>query len=650
MAISFFSVGMSGMNAARAGLVTSGHNISSASTPGYSRQEIIQSANVAQSSGSGFFGQGVSVDTVRRIYSDTLSNQLTLAQTQGGQIDTYNAQIKQLSNMFGDTSTGLAPALAYFFDGVANVASHPELASARQALLTSANALTAGFRDTDQQMAQMRADINAGIATSIDSINSYAQQISGLNQSILRAESATLQPANDLRDQRDALVVALNQEARASVLKESNGSYAVFVGNGQPLVVGDTAFRLFATASPADSQRTAVGYASGGATATLSDTDIQGGTLGGLLSFRSGSLDGAQNALGRLAIGLAQSFNAQHILGQDLNGALGVNFFSVAGPVVLPNLQNMGPVVVNAALQDATALTTSNYRLQYNGSAGGNENFLLTRISDGITTSASFPTATGYPYSMNVDGLSLTLLSGAAVNDSWIIEPTRLGASNISVALNDPSQIAAAYPIRAQASLTNGSSATISPGTVSSTGNLPLPTPVILTFNATTSQFVVTGAVPAVGPFAYAAGNPISFNGLSFSIAGTPANGDVFTVTRNTGGSADNRNALALVALQVTNTLGRNASIVGSLPSTTYNGAFSQIVSQIGNDARQADVMATAQTNVIAQAKQAQQSVSGVNLDEEAANLLRYQQAYQAAGKMMQIANTLFQSVLDLGQ
>ena len=192
MGIGLFNVGMSGMSAAQAGIVTTGHNISNASTRGYSRQEVVQTANTAQASGTGFLGEGVAVNTVRRLYSDTLSNQLTLAQTQGSQIDTYNAQIKQLSNMLGDSSTGLAPALANFFSGVAALAADPASVSSRQALLSSANTLTGSFRDLDQQMTQMRTDINSGISSSVASINSYAQQIAGLNQSIQKAESSTI--------------------------------------------------------------------------------------------------------------------------------------------------------------------------------------------------------------------------------------------------------------------------------------------------------------------------------------------------------------------------------------------------------------------------------------------------------------------------
>ena len=445
-----FGIGISGMNAAQAGLITTGHNISNASTPGYSRQEVVQVASIPRSGGAGFLGQGVSLVTVRRLYNDTLSGQLTLAQTQGSQLDAYNVQIKQLSNMFSDPSAGLAPALSNFFNGVSDVAAHAESVPSRQALLSAANTLTARFQDFDQQMSQMNTGINADITTSVNSINGYARQVGDLNLRIASAEGANGQPANDLRDQRDALVTALNQEVHTSVFKDSDGNYNIFIGNGQSLVVGARVFELAATPSAESPERITVGYKSANSITPLAESSLQGGLLGGVLSFRSASLDAAQNALGRVAIGLAQSFNVQHRLGQDLNGTLGSDFFSFAGPAVLPNSDNSVPLAtVSATLQDASALTTSSYSLKYTGSSGGNENFALTRTSDGTTWLVP-PFSVGTSGTITKDGLTLKLPSGATVNDSWTIEPTRFASGSIQVAVKSPQDIAAAAPIRTE--------------------------------------------------------------------------------------------------------------------------------------------------------------------------------------------------------
>ncbi len=643
MGISVLGIGISGLSAAQAGLVTTGHNISNASTPGFSRQEVVQTTNLAQSTGAGFLGQGVHVSTVKRIYSDVLSNQLASAQSQGAHLNAYNAQIQQIDNMLADQSAGLAPALQEFFSGVNDVAADPCSASSRQSLLSSANSLAARFHSLDQSLEEIRSGVNSGIQSSIDAINGYARQIAALNQNILVAESASSQPANDLRDQRAEIVSQLGQEANASVVRQTDGSYNVFIGNGQPLVVGAQSLALSAVASPEDAQNVDVGYVSGNSTVVLASAGIQGGHLGGLLAFRSETLDAAENALGRVAAGLALSFNDQHRLGQDLDGALGADFFSAGAPAVIGNSGNTGTASVSASIQDAGALTTSDYRLLYQGASGGNENFVLTRVSDGSTSAIAFATATGYPYTQTVDGVTLTLSAGAALHDSWLIEPTRNGARDIGVALKDPNLVAAASPVITAAPVSNTGDAIISAASVTSVANLPLPGTVTLTYSAAGNRFSVAGAVPAVAAFTYTPGAVIAFNGIGFSISGSPADGDTFTVSRSSGAVSDNRNALSLAALQSAHTLG------GSPPTTSLQAAYSELVSQVGNKAREVGVMQSAQQNTIAQNQQAQQSVSGVNLDEEAANLLRYQQAYQASAKMIQIAGTLFQAVLQLG-
>lgn len=646
MGNSIFSIGVSALNAAQAGLTTTGQNISNANTPGYSRQQIVQAANAPQATGAGFLGQGVQVTTVKRIYSDYLGRQLDAAQTQGSQLDSYYAQVSQIDNLLGDGSSGLAPALNDFFNSVQAVAAAPASLPSRQAMLASANALAASFQGMNQQLAQIRDAVNGQIGDTVNAINTDAQQIASLNRSIVQAQTAAGgQPPNDLLDQRDQLIADLGQQVQASVVKQSDGSYSVFVGNGQPLVSGGQAGQLVATPSPTDPQRTEIGYRAGGSTVVLGESGLQGGALGGLLAFRAQSLDPAQNALGRIALGLAQTFNAQHALGQALNGAIGGAFFDVPKPAVLTGSGNAGSGSVSAAIQDPGALTTSDYLLRYNGASAGNADYTLTRLSDGQSTDISFASG-GYPYSTTVDGVAITIGAGAAVNDSWKIEPTRNAAQDIAVAITDPAKIAAASPIRTAAATGNAGDATISAGTVTSAAKLPLSGAVTLTYSAASNQFSVSGASPAVAPFAYTSGTTIAFNGMSFAISGTPANGDQFTIEPNTAGVSDNRNALALGALQTLATLGGSAASAATL---SYQDAYAALASQIGDQTRSIQLQQTAQQSVIQQTKQAQQSVSGVNLDEEAANLLRYQQAYQAAGKMLQIASTLFQSILSIG-
>ncbi|MDA8129707.1 MAG: flagellar hook-associated protein FlgK [Betaproteobacteria bacterium] len=546
MATNVLSIGQSALAAAQVGLGTTSHNIANASTPGYSRQVAIQGTALPQDFGFGFMGQGTQVTTIRRVYNDYLGVQMQSAQASKSSLDTYYAQIKQIDNMLADSTSGLSPSLQGFFSGIQTMASNPSNVPARQAVLSSAETLAARFQGMAGQLDEMGQGVDSQIRSSVGAINSYAQQIAHLNDAIGKAQRATGQPANDLLDQRDQLVLDLNKEIKATVVKQDDGAYNVFIGNGQPLVMGATTSALVTQASPADPTKIAVAYrANNGSTALIGDTSLAGGNLGGLLEFRSKTLEPAQNALGRVAIGLASSVNAQHRLGLDLNGNPGGDLFTLASPAVYANAANAGSATATAGVSDAGALTTSDYRLAFDGS-----NYTLTRLSDNTATSFA-PGA----LPQTVDGITVDVSGTPAAGDSFLVRPTANGASGIGVAIGDPALLAAAEP---------------------------------------------------------------------------------------GGGVGDGRNALALGALQTANTLGNG--------TTSFQGAYAQFVGEIGNKTRELEVTSSAAGNLLSQATQSVQSASGVNLDEEAANLLRYQQAYQAAGKVMQIASQLFDVLLSIGR
>lgn len=639
MASSIFSIGVSGLNAAQAGLSTTQHNIANANTAGYNRQQIVQSTNLPQYTGGGYLGQGTNVSTVKRIYDDFLNSQVLQGQAQSSQLSTYLAQVSQIDNVLADPAAGMSPAMQDFFNAMHLVANSADSIPARQALLSSAQTMVGRFQTLNQQFSDMSNSLNGQVTTSVASINSFAQQIANLNQSITLAQAVgSGQPPNDLMDQRDQLISQLNQEVKVSVLKQTDGSYNVFVGSGQSLVVGNQAFGLQTVASTTDPARTEVAYSANGATVLLPQTAFQGGKLAGLLNFRDQSLEPARNALGRLAISMATTINAQHQLGQDMNGVLGGNLFNVASPIVSSATSNLGNAVLGATITSSSALTTSDYSLKFNGGTS----YTLVRLSDNtVTNLASLP--------QTVDGFTISLTSGAAtVGDTFMLRPTALGAQNLSLAITDPLKIAAAAPMVGNAAAANTGKASISNGTVIPPLNASLQAPVSITFNAvvppaTLPTYTITGAVPAVAaPISYTPGSSITlaYNGWTAQISGTPAAGDVFTMQANTGGIADNRNALALAALQLQNTMTNGTS--------SYQAAYGQLVAEVGNKTREVTLNNTAQTNMVTQLVQSQQSVSGVNLDEEAANLMRYQRAYQAAGKAIQVANSMFDTLLNL--
>lgn len=544
MATSILSIGQSALAAAQSGLSTAGHNIANAATPGFNRQVVVQAASLPQNFGFGFLGQGTEISTVKRIYSDFLGLQVQSSQTTKSGLDSYYSQIRQIDNMLADPTSGLSPSLQRFFSGVQELASNPAAIPSRQAALSSGEALSSSFQNLSGRLSEIERGVNSQIQSRVGVINSYAQQLAQINDAIGRTQRGSGQPANDLLDQRDQLVMDLNKEIKATVVKQGD-DYNVFIGNGQTLVVGVTAFELSSVASLSNPEKTEVAYKTeSGSVVRLGETSLVGGKLGGLIEFRNKTLEPAQNALGRVAIGLSSTFNAQHRLGFDLNGVAGGDFFSVPPPVVMDHALNTGNGVITAAISNVNALTTSDYRLQYDGTQ-----YTLTRLSD--TTVTTFPTLP-----KTVDGVDLDLAAGTvAAGDSFLIRPTVNGASGFAVVITDPAKIAAAAQ---------------------------------------------TGAV------------------------------------------GDNRNALLLGALQTANTLGNG--------TTSYQGAYSQLVSQIGNKTRELDVTSSAAGKLLSEATLSLQSESGVNLDEEATNLMRYQQAYQAAGKVMQIASEMFDTLLSLGR
>jgi len=626
---SVFGIGLTGLNAAQANLATIGHNIANATTPGYHRQRVELQASFPQNSTEGFLGTGVEVRTVKRIYSEFLDSQVATAQGRLSYLTSYRDLVSQIDNLLADPNAGLTPAIGEFFTGLQEVGADPESPVTRQGLLSAAATLVGRFQSLETRISGMVEGANRQVQALVTSINGLATEIASLNRSIVRAEAGSAgQPANDLYDKRDALVGQLNALTGATTVLQSDGTVNVMIGNGQNLVVGEQALTLAAIPSPEDVRRYEIGYQTGGVTSIITSS-LNAGELGAMLAFQRETLDTTLNSLGRIATTIAYTFNQQHRLGQDLNGAPGQDFFVVPSPEVLTRTNNAGTGLVTATLVDPGNLTTSDYRVIYNPPG-----YTVTRLSDNTsTTYATLP--------QTIDGVEIALASGTPVaGDSFLVRPTRGGARGIEVAITEGAAIAAASPIRAQAAQANTGAAVATAGVVNGPPpvNVNLTQPVSITFtSANTFDVTGTGTGNPTG-VAYTSGSTITYNGWSITISGVPRAGDVFTVTQNTGGVSDNRNANLLATLQSAKTIGSGAA--------TYQSAYSQSVANVGAKTRELTVASAAQQTLVDQTNAAQQSMSGVNLDEEAANLIRYQQMYQAAGKMIEIASRLFESLL----
>ncbi|GAB4356907.1 MAG: flagellar hook-associated protein FlgK [Gammaproteobacteria bacterium] len=628
-----FGIGTSALSSFQRAIATTGHNIANVNTEGYSRQRVELTQRTPQFTGAGWVGSGTEVVTTERLYSEFLTREIRSGTTNFHQLETFYKYASQLDRLLADQDSGLQPTLDGFFNAMQELADYPSSQAVRQTVLSEAEALASRFNSLSRQLDGIRQSSDLQIRTTVEEINGLADSIAALNERIVAVQGSGHTP-NDLLDQRDELLRRLSERVSVTSLEQSDGAVNVFIGNGLNLVVGNQTNSLSVIPNNFDASRLDVAIDLGSTSVRITD-QISGGALGGLYQFQNGILGEAYNELGLIAIGLADTFNAQHQLGQDLQGNLGGLFFNdiaASSPATFAGTTNTGTGVIDADITDVNALTASDYELSFDGAL-----YTLTRLSDNTTvaTNASLAALSG-------DGLSFSLVSGAiAANDRFLIQPTRNGANDLAVTVATTNEIAAAAPIRTAAATTNSGSAVISAGVV----NGPPPTDpnlqqtVTITFNNPPTTFDVTGTGTGnPAGVAYTSGGSISYNGWTIEISGTPAAGDVFTIEANAGGVGDNRNALLLGELRTRNTLNNGTA--------TFQTRYGSFVADVGVQTHQADVSQQAQKSLLDQTISERNSLSGVNLDEEAANLLRFQQAYQAAAQVISTAGTLFDTLL----
>ena len=681
MSAGFFSIGLSGLGAAQLNLLTTEHNVVNANTPGYTRQRVVQGTNGGVMAVTGAIGQGVTAMTTERLYDRFITAQRNTDQTQTSSLDTYYNQIRQIDSMLADASAGLSPAMQDFFAGVQQVASNPSLLPARQSMISSAETMAGRFHTMNTRLQEMEAQVNDRISSAVTEVNAYASQIGELNRAILISESSYSQPANDLQDQRDQIIAELNKLIKVTTTSNSDGTVNLFVGSGQQLVVGSSVVEMIASESNADPTKIAVGFKVSGTNQELPDSLVVGGELGGLISFRNQALDAATNEIGRVATSLALTFNAQHALGQDLVGNIDhastpgfeADFFEITNPKIFVNQENV-PLAssgANLSVRFAdpvapgspdfsgnfyTDLTNSDYEVQF-AAAGA---FTVTRLTDGKTFNAAAGTT-----SFSFDGITLDIAAASEQpGHRFLIQPYAEVSGSIAVNSSiaaDPRLIAAAAPVRVSANIANTGSMSMSQGLVGvGYASFSASLPISLQANATATGLTgITGNWNAVyadpadnnsgagGTINLVGGTNgsklirIEFNSMSFEINGVPNPNDSFTIEKNALGVQDGRNAILFAKLQTQNTTAGG--------SATFQSSYARLVADNGIRTRESKVQLDARTAILQQSQATRDSLSAVNLDEEAANMIKYQQAYQASAKILDIGGTLFESILAIG-
>nr|WP_063573861.1 flagellar hook-associated protein FlgK [Luteibacter rhizovicinus] len=617
------STGVSGLLASQVGLATVGHNISNVNTAGYTRQTTTFNARTPEFNGGYYVGQGADATSVQRAYSQFLTQSVWSASSGQSRASQYASLTASVNNAVSG-SANLQTALDGFFGSVSDVANAPIDTASRQAMIGKANTLVATFKSLSSQFQQLDQQTNQQISSAVDSINSLAKSIADLNGQIQKGYAGGAVP-NDLLDARDQAVSQLSQIVGVNITQTSDHMYTVSVGNGQPLVNGTNATTLSTANNQYDSSRLEV-VGPGG---SVISNQLGSGSLGATFDFRTNVLDPARNQLGRAAIAMTDAFNKQSAQGIDLNGAAGGDFFSISDPAVFNSTANKGTGSVSATVADVSKLDASDYIMRFDGT-----NWSATTTA-GVTVPMTGTGTAADPFV--VGGLKVTVSAGAVAGDSFQIQPTRNAASTMAVAVSDTSKIAASGPLAATKGASNTGKGVLGNLTVTAVTNPAFNTPATITFSSPTTYSINGGA-----PQTYADGDTITGPGWTLKLTGAPAANDTFSVKPAGSASGDNGNALAMANVATKGVLDNGVTTVGK--------AYSQLIAQVGTAGAQANTALTAQQSILDQATASQQSLSGVNMDEEAANLLRFQQSYAASAQVINTANTIFNSLLSAVQ
>ncbi|MCE5362789.1 flagellar hook-associated protein FlgK [Pseudomonas anguilliseptica] len=672
------NIGLSGLAANKTSLAVTGHNITNVNTPGFTRQETIQSTRTPQFSGAGYIGSGTTLVDVRRIYNEFLNTQVRSSTALSSDVQSYLGQINQLDSLLAGSTTGINPGLQKVFAALQTAAEDPANIPARQLALSESEGLAKRFNTVYDRLYEQNAFINKQLSAVTDQVNQLATSIAGYNDAIAVAASNGKQP-NDLLDAREEAVRKLSTFIGVTVVAQDDSSYNLFIGSGQPLVVGNKASRLEVVPGLSDPLRSEVQFVSGNSRQGITSL-ITGGEMGGLIRYREDVLDTTLNAVGRLALSVTDQVNRQLGQGLDLNGQFGNGLFRDLNDPLLIGQRSLARVGnsdttanLNVLIEDTTQLTTSDYEVEFTNAT----DYTVRRISDGTSFG---------PFDITVvpaaefDGVSLNVASGTfAAGDRFRIMPTRNAGQDIRADMKRPEELAFAAPLKSQTSPANIGTGVITQPTLkteidiydpvaqadleTSLRNAP-PLRIVMGAGGGATQgydvvdingnvidtgVIVPGqnnkltiTVPATaGPPAV----PVPFD-YEVTISGRPQGGDNFSVSFNTNGVSDNRNALKLIDLQNRATIGINP-LAPATTGSSFTDAYGDLVERVGTLTSQARVDGEATGAILKQATDNRDSVSAVNLDEEAAKLIQFEQYYQASAQIIQVARNLFDTLIN---
>lgn len=640
------NVGARALQANQTALQTAGNNISNVNTKGYSRQSVVLGTVEGQFTGGGYVGKGVELQTIQRNFSAFLTRQSALAGATQAADNTRVDNLQQLESIFSGGSTGLGAAVNDMLNSFSDIANVPTDLTARTVVLTRIDETAARMRAASQRLDDLQQGVEQALDQKITAVNTLAQNIADVNGQIARVQGNG-QPPNDLLDKRDQLIRELNTYIQTSSIPADDGTVGIFIGGSQALVLGTVTSPLaIAKDDYGDTLTSKLSIVRSGVSVTMDEKNLGGGEISGLLRFQNDDLVEGRNLLGRLTLAITTAMNDQHKLGLDLDGNPGANLFTpidlsnavlTPAPTAPPAPQvqlNTGSATLTLSISDTSKFVASDYEVNFtSGSAGS-----VTRRSDGMKTAFDF--AATNP--VTIDGLNITMPAGAPnAGDRFLIKPFSSSANNISSAFSAPRALAVASPVAGAMGTTNTGSLKLAS---LQTRSLPIAAaPVTLTFTGPNSY---TRSDAGATVFTYTPGTPIEgtepattpLSQWSLTLQGAAKAGDTFTVGAQ---PAANRNLNA----------GNASAMLGLRDKIMFDGGvlsdgYAGLISQIGIRTQSATYAAQVSSAIATNLEKERAGVSGVNLDEEAAQLLQYQQAYQASAKLIQIAQSVFDTLI----
>jgi flagellar hook-associated protein 1 FlgK len=661
------SIGMRAMFANYASMQTTGHNIANAQTPGYSRQTVQLQTSGGQSTGAGFFGKGVDVVTVKRASDQFLNMQAQAASSMSSMDEARSSNLQQLEAVFPPGDNGVGAAVGSFMNSFVDLANNPADSSARQVILSDAAEVADRFATAGAQLDSLQGGVTSDLRNSVAEVNQLAAKVAKLNGDISAMRGSNQSP-NDLLDQRDQMIKQIGNLVKVQTITANDGSMGVFIAGGQRLVLGAEAQALAVTPDPANSARSLISISDSGIVHPLDTGLLVGGTISGLLKYQNEDLVSARNQLGQMAAAVAARTNEIQSFGIDMASPAGPGdpIFAVGAPIAIPNTHNARDASsafasqVSLTVTDARQLKASDYTLAVDPANAGN--YIVTRAVDGVQFSMA-PNGSGFQYTRlsdnaamgdSMDGFQIAFTGAApSATDTFELQPVGRAAVSMRRTLDNPRGVAAAAPVTAVMGVGNTGTASVGGlGVVSSSNDPSLTTAITFTSAAGDYNYTLTdasGNVTASGTGQWTAGQPIALNGFELNLDGVPASGDTVSVDKTAHPESNNGNALAMVALRDETFVGRDMQIDGSLTEgESATDAYASVLANVGVRVQSAKTSATISAATSQAADSTVASKSGVNLDEEAGRLIQFQQGYQAAAKVLQVAQAIFDTLLQL--